>query len=71
MIEYEELVPGDFPALQKRRTAAEDASLAERKDMETLDFEIMAKARFVFRCVGAFDDFARRCHKSATKFHAK
>jgi hypothetical protein len=31
----------------------------------------MAKARFVFRRVGAFDDFAGRRHQPASEFHAK
>ncbi len=71
LVKDEKFVPGDFPALQKDAAAAQDVALAQRQDVQALVLEIMAKARFAFRRVGAFDDLASRRDQPAAKFHAK
>ena len=61
----------DPAALRKALDAAQQASLSERKEMQALVFEIVAKASFVLGRVCPFDDFARSRDQSTTKFHAK
>jgi hypothetical protein len=61
LIEYEELVAGDFPPLQESAAAAERRPLSQRKDVESLILEIVAKAGFGFRRVCSLDDLARGC----------
>ena len=72
LVEDEKFVMGDLSPLRERgATPASALRLSEREDVQPLRFEVVAQARFVVGRVGAFDDFARRGHEPAAKFHAK
>ena len=71
LVEDEKLVMGDLSPLREEAATGERCSLSERKDVQTLRFEIMAQARFVLSRVGSFDDLPRGGHQPTAKFHPK